>query len=534
MIQIIKRLFTIAFILGIIQGVNSQTASFIEGIKNDWSFFTDRIIYADNSGIFYRLNNDTKLYYSDGTTAGTKATGYFFGTDVFLSPDLSVFTHDDNYTALGTNSSAHDIIIFKDKSPVFEYVEKTVGAFKGMTFYNGKLYYIFAPTGTKSTKLMEYDPVTKVKKELLTFDSNGAFGISVLNGKLMVIGYKNGNKLLSIDPSSGAFTSVYTFNATNSFATNVNMMVTNDKLYFWYPNGTSAYSLYVTEGKENTTIPLIDNLEAYDPFVYYAYNVMKVGGGKIIARVKEKNNFNKNFAYFSDGTIAGTTKIQYKEVQNLNPYDFEYYCDQFYFSALDENGESKLFSTDGSSEGTNKLSNIEIGSLVKFNNRLYLNAEVNQSKELYAWDEETNQIVFVLDVNNMARDSDPREFATTKDKLFMAAIKSNLDISYNLAVMTEPTRLIEQCATSSIDDKVLHDISISPNPFNAGFIISKEDSDASYNITVSDLMGRIIMSQVDVKFPFEISGLDWASGMYVVKIASSNQASKSIRLIKSH
>lgn len=531
--QLIRNILSLVVCFSLQQSIISQTANFIEGIKNDWSFFTDRIIYSDNSGIFYRLNNDTNLYYSDGTSAGTKATGYIFSSQVFTSPDFSVFSHDNNYTALGTSSAPFDIIIFKDKSSTFEYVEKAVGAFNGMTFFNGRLYYIYAPTGSKSTKLMEYDPIAKTKKEILTFESHGAFGISVLKDKLIVIAYKDGNNLLSINPTNGTYEAIYNFDATNSFATFTNMMVSEDKMYFWYPNNTFTYSLYVTEGVKNSTLVLLNNIGKYDPFVYYAQNVLKVGGGKIIARVKDKDSFNVNYAYFSDGTVAGTTKLQYKDVQNFNPYDFEYFCNRFYFSALDETGVTKLFSTDGTSLGTTKLSDVKIGSLVKFNNRLYMNGEPSQTAELYAWDDKAGKIVFVLDVNKMARESDPREFATTKDKLFMTAVKSNLDISYNLAVMTEPTRNKEECIASSLFDIESFEFNIFPNPFSSGFTINKEITDEStFNVTITDLMGNVIVDQINVKFPFEQNTNEWAPGMYIVKFTSRNQSLKTIRLIK--
>jgi hypothetical protein len=113
---ITKHLLSLILVLSLIEPANSQSASFIAGIKNDWTFFTDRIIYGDNSGIYYRLNGDNYLYYSDGTTAGSKATAYVFGNDVFSNPDFGVFSHDDKHTALGTNKAPHDIIIFKDKS----------------------------------------------------------------------------------------------------------------------------------------------------------------------------------------------------------------------------------------------------------------------------------------------------------------------------------------------------------------------------------------------------------------------------------
>ncbi len=49
---ITKHLLSLILVLSLIEPANSQSASFIAGIKNDWTFFTDRIIYGDNSGIY--------------------------------------------------------------------------------------------------------------------------------------------------------------------------------------------------------------------------------------------------------------------------------------------------------------------------------------------------------------------------------------------------------------------------------------------------------------------------------------------------
>ncbi len=479
------------------------------------------------------MNGDNLLYYSDGTTAGSKATAYVFGNDVFSNPDFGVFSHDDKHTALGTNKAPHDIIIFKDKSSAFDYVEKAVGAFNGMVFHNGKLYYLFASTGNTSKKLMEYEPVSKLKRELLSFDSNGAYGLNVLNGKLVIIGYKNGNSLLSVDPESGVFTTIYKFNATNTTASAVNMLTTEDKLYFWYPNGTSSYSLYVTKGTENSTISLLDNLDKFDPFVYYAYNVIKAEAGKLIARVKVKNDFNNTYVYFSDGTLEGTNKIEYNNVKNFDPYDFEYYCGRFFFRADDEKSDNKLFSTDGRSGVASKLSDLIIGGIVKFNNKLFINAEKNFDRELYTWDEKTAKIILALDINKMARESDPREMTATRDKLFMVAIKSNVDLSYNLAVMTEPTRISEECLNSSVLEDRHNSMTVFPNPFDTGFLIDSEDPNLqNYSITITDLTGKVILNKTDLSLPIKIITTDWNPGMYIAKIANENVEPKSIRLIK--
>ena len=525
----------ICFMLTIIvfTNVNGQTAGFIEGIKNNWTFFYDRIIYADNNAIYYRLNGDTKLYYSNGTTAGTQATSYIFGTDAFFSPDLGVFSHDNNYTALGTDDDPHDIIIFKDKSPTFDYVEKTAKSFKGMTFLNGKLYYIFSKTGSVADKLVEYDPVSKTKKELMSFTTDGAFGICAFKDKLLIVGYFSGNKLISFEPSTGSLTVLHTFNTTNTFAKAINMMPSGDNIYFWYPNGSSKYSLFVSKGVPSTTIALMDNFTAYDEFTYYSSNIVKAAEGKLMAKVNTTGDTSTEFTLYSDGTVQGTKLLEFNNVKLSGSTDFVYYCKQFFFIASDGSGSNKLFSTNGTNEGTKKLSDIPVRELVLFNNRLYLSDGNSNKGELFAWNDKNGKIEFVLDVNDAARQSEPREFRAIKDKLFMVAVRSNLDLSYKLAVMTEPVRSKEDCSVSSSSEQYVSNFSIFPNPSATDFFIDAEEHIYSpIQVVISDVTGRIILQKKVDHFPAIINAHDWTSGLYIVKLISADKNSETYRIVK--
>jgi ELWxxDGT repeat protein len=525
----------LCFILTIIvfTNVNGQTAGFIEGIKNNWTFFRDRIIYADNNAIYYRLNGDTKLYYSDGTAAGTKATSYTFGADAFFSPDLGVFAHDNNYTALGTDDDPHDIIIFKDKSPAFDYVEKAAKSFKGMTFLNGKLYYIFSKTGSVADKLVEYDPVSKTKKELMSFTTDGAFGICAFKDKLLIVGYFSGNKLISFEPSTGSMTVLHTFNTTNTFAKAINMMPSGDNVYFWYPNGSSKYSLFVSKGAPSTTIALMDNLTAYDEFTYYTSNIVKAAEGKLMAKINTTGDTNTEFTLYSDGTVQGTKLLEYNNVKLSGSTDFVYYCKQFFFIASDGSGSYKLFSTNGTNEGTKKLSDIPVRELVLFNNRLYLSDGNTNQGELFAWNDKNGKIEFVLDVNDAARQSEPREFRTIKDKLFMVAVRSNLDLSYKLAVMTEPFRTKEDCSISASSDGYISGYSVFPNPFTTEITINAENQlSSTTQVVISDISGRIIVQKSVEQFPAHINTYDWQSGVYFVRLISAGKKSETVRILR--
>ncbi|MBK6566193.1 MAG: T9SS type A sorting domain-containing protein [Saprospiraceae bacterium] len=213
--------------------------------------------------------------------------------------------------------------------------------------------------------------------------------------------------------------------------------------------------------------------------------------------------------------------------------DFVYYCKQFFFIASDGSGSNKLFSTNGTNEGTKKLSDIPVRELVLFNNRLYLSDGNSNKGELFAWNDKNGKIEFVLDVNDAARQSEPREFRAIKDKLFMVAVRSNLDLSYKLAVMTEPVRSKEDCSVSSSSEQYVSNFSIFPNPSATDFFIDAEEHIYSpIQVVISDVTGRIILQKKVDHFPAIINAHDWTSGLYIVKLISADKNSETYRIVK--
>ncbi|MBK6362578.1 MAG: hypothetical protein IPF52_03420 [Saprospiraceae bacterium] len=240
-----------------------------------------------------------------------------------------------------------------------------------MTFLNGKLYYIFSKTGSVADKLVEYDPVSKTKKELMSFTTDGAFGICAFKDKLLIVGYFSGNKLISFEPSTGSLTVLHTFNTTNTFAKAINMMPSGDNVYFWYPNGSSSIPFCFQRSAKHYNC-INGQFTAYDEFTYYSSNIVKAAEGKLMAKVNTTGDTSTEFTLYSDGTVQGTKLLEFNNVKLSGSTDFVYYCKQFFFIASDGSGSNKLFSTNGTNEGTKKLSDIPVRELVLFNNRLYL------------------------------------------------------------------------------------------------------------------------------------------------------------------
>lgn len=529
---VMKFILTLLLITSSIINLISQEVKFIEGIKNSWSFFRDRIIYSSGNSIYYRLNDDPYLYFSSGTKESTFKTEYVFG-ESFTTPDLGVFASNESFTALATEFDPNDILIFKNNSEKFEYVENDAEGFNGMIFFNNKLYYLISQSKENAEKLVEYDPVTKLKKDILTFDAKGAFGITELNGKLIVIGYKNGNSLLSVDPITGNFTTIFKFNASNSYAPAVNMKSTDGRIYFWYPNGNSTYSLYTSEGIEGTTVALFDNLDDKDAFTYFANNIINVADGKILASVNYKNEPGISRLLFSDGTINNTKILQYKDVTDFDPYDIVHYCNSFYFIGTDESGSRKLFSTDGTIEGTKKLANNRINSMVKFNKKLYLSAEVKANNfDFSSWNDEESKFYIVKDVNDFYPDPNPRELTATNDKLYFVANKTNV-FAYALATFSEPLRDEEECLTSS-SSEVIDDFNlvVFPNPFDQEVSIESNEFLPGATIDIFDAYGKLIDRVPQIESKTTVNTNDWASGFYYIILKNFKSKVSNIKICK--
>lgn len=321
---------------------NSQTLSLVADVNAGMGSSYPRYLTEYNGTIYFVAGNGThsKLYSSDGTTAGTQLVGPTVGNGVVW--DLTVynnqlyFTYDDGihglelWTSDGTTAGTH---LLKD------IWTGTTGG--GIPYSSLPRYF------TVCNGLLFFQASTPARAQ----------GLWVTNGT------EAGTQMLG-NQYSDPFASVSSF------------IVLNNKIYFegnagsgygmWSSDGTTAGTQLVKSGiigSPSTSYAIMN-----DKFYFQSYDNSL--GGEL---------------WVSDGTDAGT--IMVKDVNTVSfssdPQNFFTGGQKVYFVANDGVTGRELWSTDGTNTGTQLVKDINVGSansviyagtpngMVEFNNEIY-------------------------------------------------------------------------------------------------------------------------------------------------------------------
>ncbi len=403
-------------------------------ITNNWPGFRDRIVANTSGAIYFRMNDsaDLNLYCSDGTNANTVATGYTFisgfsGTDiVYKSSEGANIAYGIGNSFTSTN---YDLILFENNSPTYTAVETGLNDLEGVVLLNDVLYYAASKTGGNSNKVYAYDLATGTTTVLASFDNAGIKGISSFNDDLMVMGFTGGqNKLVIVNHITGAFTDVYTFTLNPQFSKYVNMTPTGNKVFFWYKNGASDYSLYVTDGTAGGTLPLIDSLAYYNISAYLFEGLAFAADEKIIfSGRKLTESSTTEGLFFSDGTPQNSKRLMVDNTVDIEPVEFVYHNQAFYFTGKTATGNS-LIKTDGTAQGTQIVAGNNARGLVKYNGKLFTSANTGTAgQELSYVNPTTETLELAYDIYANSGQSYPKHLHATDDKLFFVATVDNFD-----------------------------------------------------------------------------------------------------------
>ena len=192
----------------------------------------------------------------------------------------------------------------------------------------------------------------------------------------------------------------------------------NGKIYFSASDGENGRELWVSDGTTGGTKLLVDinsdnssfsNSSAPTDFIKY--------NDKLYFSADDGENGRE--LWVSDGTSEGTNLVadinsgtgRYGEPSGSFPNDFIELNGKLYFSADDGENGRELWVSDGTSEGTNLVADINLGSsygyanssdpsnFTKFNNKLYFSADDGENgRELWVSDGTTGGTNLVADI----------------------------------------------------------------------------------------------------------------------------------------
>ena len=277
-----------------------------------------------------------------------------------------------------------------------------------------------------------------------------------------------GQVVLVADINPDRSSNYYFSDGRNSYPENLTEF--NDKLYFTANDGETGKELWVSDGTADGTHLLVDidpssnnngqnSNYYYDPYSYLYTSSYDVTG---FTEFNDKLYFTANDGknghelWVSDGTTDGThllldinpgdNESYYSDYANSSyPANFVEFNDKLYFTANDGENGHELWVSDGTADGTNLLLDIDLGTedsyyfysngsnpdnFVEFNDKLYFTANDGENgDELWVSDGTTEGTHLLLDINPNVSDgyysyadgSDADNFVEFNDKLYFTA-----------------------------------------------------------------------------------------------------------------
>ena len=338
--------------------------------------FNDKLYFTANDG-----ESGNELWVSDGTTEGTS-----------LLVDINPNDSDNGDTSNSSDSSSSYYYLSPDSSYASNFIE-----------FNDQLYFT-ANDGENGNELWVSDGTTE--------------GTSLL---------------VDIDP--GTNEGYYYSSPRGSYASN--FIEFNDRLYFTANNEENGNELWVSDGTTEGTSLLIDINPGESGSNYYSFPQSSFASNFI--EFDDRLYFTANDGengtelWVSDGTTEGTNLLKdinpnsnegynYSYPQSSSASNFIEFNDQLYFTANDGENGTELWVSDGTTEGTNLLKDINpsirsssynysessysfpessyASNFIEFNDQLYFTANDGESgNELWVSDGTTEGTHILKDIN---------------------------------------------------------------------------------------------------------------------------------------
>jgi spore coat protein CotH len=94
-----------------------------------------------------------------------------------------------------------------------------------------------------------------------------------------------------------------------------------------------------------------------------------------------------------------------------------------------------------------------------------------------------------------------------------------------------PTFNASNSCQSGLNESLLGDVRIYPVPFKTEFTLNGHDI-IGKNVSVNDLMGRLVFNGIVDSDSFVVSGINWNSGVYLVSLFDSNNRYFDVKIVK--
>lgn len=380
-------------------------------------------LFAHNDTLY--MNAFQTLYKSDGTVAGTIPVDPLEGTE------SSMLNEDDQYPFL--LGGANNLFFFQANDGI-HYFElwKSDGTPEG----TGMVEDIFT---NEDTYLNERPRILNAIEgdSLLYFVANHPYyGVELWKSD----GTEGGTSIVKdINPGAAGGVQNY-FAVTNAGA----------KLLFFANDGVNGLEIWSSDGTSDGTNMVTQLVEGAGGISLFTIPV--AGLGKMFFSLYTAENGME--PWVTDGTESGTMLL--KDINpgagNSQVSGHCFWQDSVYFWANDGSAGAQLWKSDGTSEGTEKMSDFptvsayssQPSAIVRIGSSLYFSYDdAVRRSELHKYNLNTNELSLVRDINSPG-ESAPRELTVLNDQIiFIARTNSEGDELWASDGTSEGTRLLK-------------------------------------------------------------------------------------------
>lgn len=375
-------------------------ASHLQGTTTE-----DGLLFLASDGI-----NGFELWKSDGTAEGTgmlkdinpEGDGFFgYGNLKFVKNGSTVyFVAEDGVHSQElwkTDGTAEGTMMVKDLAP------GDLGSFPvHLEVYNGKLMFFAHQAPEKDFNLWITDGTesgtTKLSEEDFTFNlTTFYFDLFEYSGKIYFAGNSEFNgRELWVSDGTVAGTELF-LDINHSFGVGAKYLQEIDGLlYYMGVHSALGYQLRITNGSQEGS-KLVKEINPLGGGSIGEFGQYTSLNGKLIFSAKD--GVHGNELWISDGTATGTRML--KDIRpgsqsgiksNSDYYSFIRAANRVYFMADEGTGKQELWATDGTTEGTTRLTvGIEIGgipreTIVESGDRVYYWVRGASGTELWKTD----------------------------------------------------------------------------------------------------------------------------------------------------
>jgi ELWxxDGT repeat protein len=499
-------------------------------IAKDLVYGPEGIFDADGTGI--KATVDSLAIFLATTESGFEAVCRSDGTSIGTYTLFSAF--------LASNTVVQDFIVSQGLCWfILNQVDQSAGALYSTdgTLLGTKIRYLQSNGNLGLLRTYNNDLLFTTNR--MGLPGNKLLRLNPTNGMITVIGdfpwtsgvmdlAVNGNTIYAIAPpdstsrwlmksdngAAGSLAKVAQINTGSEFNQYMFMTPVGNRVFFFWQRGNEPYRLWVSDGTGPGTI----GLKAFDPPFFEDLRTDKgiaALNNQLVFRAASSDDNLGEELYVSDGTLAGTQVL--RDIQTgsagSKPKNLLTYKGALWFTALDDNYNSQLWTTNATPTGTTQpLASANFGFMLDpavFSGSLAFSAYRNaDGAELFGTDGTPANTQVLTDESPAGTgDFAPADLAAAGNKLYFTAVRPETGRELWVYQPGQATSVADAAGAP-------FQIKLYPNP---GTDVLQIETEQLCSIRVFSADGRLVYAH-GMGSKLAVETRDWPIGVYEVQI----------------